>query len=457
MCGRGAVRKKMMLRYRGSLGAVGACLVLVLTGCQMLFHDQDALLKGKTVSVAMTVPETPLPAVQPLQPRQDQPQAVQPKQALDSSLLPKQDGAVTDSSLALAAKPHQPRVTRVQLTTADTVLVEKTITEDTVLRGTVLVKGSLVIAPQATLRIEAGTVVRFAGDTAANLLPRLVVQGRLVVSGTALKPVLLSSALADVVAGDWGGVVLLNSEKKNSLEHCRIEGAHTGVAAHYSQFSGRGLQISQAQEGVALYDSEASLQGAVLSRCGLAIRLADSELDLKDSTLRENRLGLVAKRSSFTMTNDKVLNNSQEGVVTEQSRFRISNSLFAENRSGARFVEGDGQIFLCSFQQNRVNGVEVRGARIKLRNSSFSRNAGVGLLLDDARGMLTGSVLNGNGGGNLKSVGQEPFAAELNWWGSADAAVVAAGILESRQTGDGSSLVSVSPFLKERPATAPNL
>jgi len=454
------VRKSVMLRYRSGLAVVGACLVLALTGCQKLFHDQDALLKGQTVTVGMTVPETPPPAVQPLQPRQEhaQPQPAQPKQALDRSLLPKQDTVAPDNnSLALAARPQKPRVTRPQLSAADTVLVEKTITEDTVLRGTVLVKGSLVIAPQATLRIEAGTVVRFAGDTAANLLPRLVVQGRLVVSGTALKPVLLSSALTGVVAGDWGGVVLLNSEKKNSLEHCRIEGAHTGVAAHYSQFSGRGVQIAQAQEGVALYDSEASLQGSVLSRCDLAIRLADSELDLKDSTLRENRLGLVAKRSSFTMTNDKVLNNSQEGVVTEQSRFRISNSLFAENRSGARFVEGDGQIFWCSFQQNRVNGAEVRGARIKLRNSNFSRNAAVGLLLDDARGMLTGSALSDNGGGNLKNVGQEPFAAELNWWGSADAAVVAAGILESRRNGDGGSLVSVSPFLKERPATAPNL
>lgn len=453
------MRKNLMLRYHGCLALVAACLVLALTGCQMLFRDQDALLKGQTVSVAMTVPETPPPAVHPLQPRQEQaqPQPAPPKQVLDRSLLPKQDAVVADSTLALAAKPQQPRTTRAQLTTADTVLVEKTITEDTVLRGAVLVKGSLVVAPQATLRLEAGTVVRFAGNMTANLLPRLVVQGRLVVNGTALKPVLLSAALADVVAGDWGGVVFLNSEKKNTLEHCRIEGAHTGIAAHYSQFSGRGLQISRAQEGIALYDSEASLQGTVLSRCDLAIRLADSELDLKDSTLRESRLGLLAKRSSFTMTNDKVLNNSQEGVVTEQSRFRISNSLFAENRSGARFVEGDGQIFLCSFQQNREHGVELRGVRIKLRNSSFSRNAGLGLLLDDARGMLTSSAISNNAGGNLKSVGQEPFAAELNWWGSADAAVVAAGILESRRNGDGSSLVSISPFLKERPATAPNL
>ena len=35
-------------------------------GCQMLFHDEGAPLKGQTVNLALTVPETPPPASKPL-------------------------------------------------------------------------------------------------------------------------------------------------------------------------------------------------------------------------------------------------------------------------------------------------------------------------------------------------------------------------------------------------------
>ena len=49
---------------------------------------------------------------------------------------------------------------------------EVVLTEDTVWRGTIHVKGSVVVAPQATLRIDPGTIVRFAGVAAANSAPQ---------------------------------------------------------------------------------------------------------------------------------------------------------------------------------------------------------------------------------------------------------------------------------------------
>ncbi|MBC7961419.1 MAG: hypothetical protein H7Y05_00575, partial [Steroidobacteraceae bacterium] len=52
------------------------------------------------------------------------------------------------------------------------------LTEDVTWRDTVLVKGYVVVAPQATLRIEAGTVVRFAGTGDSSDAARLVIQGR---------------------------------------------------------------------------------------------------------------------------------------------------------------------------------------------------------------------------------------------------------------------------------------
>jgi hypothetical protein len=101
-----------------------------------------------------------------------------------------------------------------------------TITEDVRWHGVVVVKGALVVAPQATLRIEPGTVVRFMASRGSRQLPRLVVMGRIEGIGTLDHPILFASrAAAPVNRGDWGGIVLLSSEKRNLLEQCRIEGA----------------------------------------------------------------------------------------------------------------------------------------------------------------------------------------------------------------------------------------
>jgi hypothetical protein len=435
-------------------------LIISTVGCQKLFHAQDAPLKGQTVTVSMTVPETPRPAAKPLQPATEQamPQSKPVKGDLDSRLLPIQAPPPADPlSVKTSFAPvltKQVNFTRTTIAKADTVLSGKTVAEDLVLRGTVLIKGSLVVAPQATLRVEPGTLVRFATAPGSSELPRLVIQGRIVAVGTVQQPVVFGPAFNESAAGDWGGIVLLNSEKKNSLDHCRIEGALTGLEAYFSHFSGKGFVVTRSGSGVALFDSEASLQGSTISRCDTGCRLSDSELDLKDSTMQENRQGIAGQRSSFTLTSVKIINNSQEGIVADQCRFRLNSSLFAENRSGVKFTGGDGQFFLCRFYQNRENGAELAGVRIRISNTAFTRNAGVGLLIENARGSIAGSAFSENRGGNLYNRGHESFAALLNWWGSTDEKQIAAGILDHARN-DAAALVSFSPFLKERPATAP--
>lgn len=435
-------------------------LLIIITGCQQLFHAQDAPLKGQAVTVSMTLPEKPLPALKPLQ--QEAEKTLSQKQAattsLDSRLLPTQSpspaGLLTLKTSPEPAKTLQIKPARIQVLKAATVLPGKTVAEDMVLRGTVLIRGSLVIAPQATLRIDPGTIIKLAPATDSEELPRIVVQGRIIATGTVQQPIVLGPAFNEPAAGDWGGIVLLNSEKKNSLEHCRIVGAQTGLEAHFSRFSGHGITVVRSHSGIVLFDSEASLLGSTIHRCDTGYKLSDSELDLRDSTVRENRLGIVAQHSSFTLTSVKIVANSQEGVFADHCRFKFSGSRFAENRCGIRLTSGDGQIFLCRFDQNRENGVELTGVRIRINNSSFTRNAGVGIILENARGSVVGSAFSDNRGGNLQSRGGETFAALLNWWGSVDERLVAASIMDHGRK-DSAALVSFVPFLKERPTTAP--
>ena len=443
---------------------VSLVALLVVSGCQKLLDaavGQDGMGKGQTVTVAVTVPQEPPPAVQPLPSIGGQTGGAssQPnRKPVASHLLP--TDAVPQNKFVQAALPQaaesQPpvRPQRLSVTTADTVLAGKVIAEDLVLRGTVLVKGSLVVAPQATLKLEPGTVLRFAPEPGSSLLPRLVVQGRLVVAGTSQQPVLMGAAINEPMPADWGGVVLLATEKKNQFDHCRIEGAQTGISAHFARFSSRGIKINRSEIGIALYDSEASIQQADIYRCDTGIRLADSELDLRDSLLHENRQGVYGVQASFTFSGVQSVKQAQEGLLADQCRFRIAGCRFAENRTGARLISGDGQIVLSRFLDNREHGADFSGTRVRVTNSTFSNNTGSGIVLDNTRGFISGSALAANKAYNLQSKGSGSFSAVLNWWGATDSRQVTAGILDTTAK-DQTAGVPFVPFLKERPLTAP--
>lgn len=434
-----------------------ALLVSGPMGCQKLFHDEGAPLKGQTVNLGVTVPETPPPASKPLAVDahsvfQTAPQTPPP---LPSRLLPQQEPAEQASNLTPVPVDDVVSIrNRSTITRADTVMVGRTLNEDTVLRGTVLVKGSLVVAPQATLRLEPGAILRFQRPAGAAQNPRLVVQGRLVCAGTLQKPVVIGAAFDENQAADWGGLLLLSTEKKNSLDYCRVEGAEVGIEARYSQFSGRGLEVARSREGVALYDSVATLQAATVSRCDVGLIASDSELDLREVTLRENRQGASVIRSSLVMTTCLLRGNSQEGLVADQCRFRMSGCSAVDNRIGILLKGGDGQLLQCRFALNRESGLAATGARVRITHSSFQDNLGAGLRLEGARGSVTQSSFSLNRGGNLVNTGFDGFAAVLNWWGTAEAARIAEGIQDaSRATG--MARISFVPFLLTRPALAP--
>lgn len=432
-------------------------LVLVGTlGCQKVLYGEGGLLEGEpSVNLALTVPEKPLQVSKPL-PVSPAPAAAitKPPPPLPARLLPQEAPAQQEISLAAAMPAANQQQSRSMVTRADSVLSSRTISEDTVLRGTVLVKGSLVVAPQATLRLEPGASLRFQRADGSTQPPRLVVQGRLVCAGTPQKPVLIASAFVEPQVADWGGVLLLSTEKKNIFDYCHIEGAEAGVEAHHAQFSAHGLEVHRARSGVVLYDSLATLQTLKISRSDIGLTAFDSELDLRDGALYENRQGAVLTRSSLVASSSRFQANSQEGLVLDQGRFKLSGCSALDNRVGIVLKGGDGQIQQCRLARNREAGLAATGTRLKILHSSFQDNLGTGLLLDGARGSVSQSAFNQNRGGNLQYNGPERFAAVLNWWGATNEARVAEGIKDALQVG-GAGGVAYEPFLSVRPALAP--
>ena len=93
----------------------------------------------------------------------------------------------------------------------------------TIKKGTYLLKGWVYIANGATLTIEPGTIIKGDKDTKAALIAER--GGKLIAKGTADSPIVFTSeqAKGSRKPGDWGGIILCGNAKHNATE-AQIEG-----------------------------------------------------------------------------------------------------------------------------------------------------------------------------------------------------------------------------------------
>jgi len=108
---------------------------------------------------------------------------------------------------------------------------------DMTISGDVLVTRPLTVPQDVTLTIEPGTVVRFEGSKNGD--NRIVVEGRLVASGTAHEPVRFVPK--DDKSGLWYGIEF-RPGATGMLEHCVVEGSVNGVKS-----AGPGVGISDVE------------------------------------------------------------------------------------------------------------------------------------------------------------------------------------------------------------------
>lgn len=323
------------------------------------------------------------------------------------------------------------------------------LTEDVTWRGSILVRGFVLVAPQATLRIDPGTVVRFAA-TAAQQLPSLVVQGRLHAAGTPERPIVLISDRAKPARGSWGGVVLLSTEKRNLLEHCRIEYAETGIDVRFSTVSLKGVSIVQAQTALLSHDGVVQMTGGTVSDSETGIAIYNSEFDGRDMTVASCQRGCVLNKSAVVLSSLKISNNRQTGLEADECRIKITGSEFSGNAFGARINGGEGQIVISRFQQNRQTALHLVGSRIKIQRCLFAENSQDALRTEDGRALLLNNAFTSNGGFNLYNAGREVVGARQNWWGAAEQLLIGQKIHDAARDKN-SGAVQIFPWLIEKP------
>lgn len=327
------------------------------------------------------------------------------------------------------------------------------LTEDVTWSGSVLVRGSVVVAPQATLRIDPGTVVRFAASSAGSL-PNLVVQGRINASGTSEHPIVLTSDRARPTRGAWGGIVFLATEKRNILEQCRIDYAETGIDLRYSAITLKGVSIVHAVTALLSHDGIVHMSGSTISDSETGLEMHNSELESRDCAVSSCNLGCVLTKSSAVFISPKMTNNRTTGMDADGCRIKISGGDISGNSSGVHIRGGEGEVTMSRFHNNRQTALHLTGSRIKVQRCLFADNSQDALRTEDGSSLLLYNAFSSNGGYNLYNAGREEVSARQNWWGGTEQSMIRNSIFDSHRD-EKAGTVHIFPWLTEKPPLVP--
>lgn len=330
-----------------------------------------------------------------------------------TSLVPVARVYAASEEGTLGAVDSRPRHAERTLLTisADSFYKDQTITEDVTWRGTILVEGGVILAPQATLTVEPGTTVYFRQSGV------LLIQGRVHVLGGNDKPVVFTSVFAEPAPGDWQGIVVMASEKKNSLENCRIIGAERGIDALFSRVTLKNVSFTACDTGARLQDSMVVVSGGGSTNCGIGFKFLETEADVRDANFSGNGQAIAAVASSLYLGGNTFYSNRQEAVKAEGGRVRIVGNSFSVNGSGITLMGGEGTVSANKLLKNNDYGISLAKARVKVTGNEIASNGKVGLRVEDGKGAAWSNTFSNNGAYDLYNAGSDDFRAMGNWWG----------------------------------------
>jgi hypothetical protein len=292
------------------------------------------------------------------------------------------------------------------------VISQTVLSEDTLWSGAIRVDGIVTVAPQATLTIMSGTVIRFGVNSG------IFVLGRIVARGSTALPITFTSQYPDSAVSDWYGIVLTGTAKKNIFEHLKIQGAEAAIHARHSSIELKQLQIENSAFAIKLADSIASIKESTVTACSNGISSLKSEVDLDSVVIEKGRTAISAISSSLTAVGLKISSSAESAFVSEKSNLRIEKSVFSDNVAGAKVSNCEGSLNGSKFMDNAGAAVVLTGSMLQFSANHVSGNK-VGLQLNDNLSAVWGNSLHSNSSYDLLYLGDDKMYAGGNWFGSA--------------------------------------
>jgi parallel beta-helix repeat protein len=305
---------------------------------------------------------------------------------------------------------------------------EQTLWQDTVWDGEVLIDGILTVAPEVTLEVRPGSVVRFTrndsnGDEIGE--HELFIQGVFLALGTAEKPILFTSAEDNPKQADWGAINMMASTSENALEHCLVEYAYRGFHAHFADARLKHSAFQYNRRGAQFQESTVSIENCRFIDNFNGVQFRNSTVLLRNSHISGSYWGLRGVYTVLEMSGCLVENNLVNGVNLRDSEVVFKDNQVRNNRRGLYLQRSQGDVTANSITDNREHGIFLEESNGDIKRNLISGNGRSGFRVIDSEVKIADNNIVGNDEYGLINDGTQDIRLAGNWWGTADATALA--------------------------------
>lgn len=280
-----------------------------------------------------------------------------------------------------------------------------------------VVTGTIEVTKGATLRIEAGTEVKFATSS------KILVNGELQILGTAENPVVLTSAASQPKSGDWDGIEFTDKSVNaktadgeyvsGSIVRNAIIKFSKGISCDDASPYIANNQFSLNKVGLEIKGDNYSAGGLVLDASSANQNSSLTPIYVKNNTFSDNDLGIRISRNNGRNYVATPAGYSYLGVrrVTAYIQSNTINS----NGSGLEILNGDNNVLTAnSIKYNFTTGVKVgESSRGNLLSKNTINNNNLGLDIASANSLVLQNNIKNNFQIGVK-LAAKPTAFTLN-------------------------------------------
>jgi len=230
-------------------------------------------------------------------------------------------------ALASLCLPFRIQIQQVRATYAWGPIVKDTVW--TLVDSPFVISGDVVIYPGATLTIEPAVEVRFGGNFS------IIVEGALIASSAGAANVKFTSNALNPAPGDWGTILLSDTNSFASLSNCTIEYATNGIMMETGSLTIKDSDVkSNSENGIAVANGTASVDNNIFennTESGIYIE-GNNQALIRNNNFTLNADGIMLAGNlnpNANIQQNLFFNNTHSGISLEADP--ISNTLIAEN------------------------------------------------------------------------------------------------------------------------------
>ena len=332
---------------------------------------------------------------------------------------------------------------------------DQTLWQDTTWEGEVLIEGVLTVAPNVTLSIRPGTLVRFTfRDTNGDGIGEneMFIQGALKADGTDSEPIRFTAA-GNPRPGAWGAINMM-SEEENLLAHSIVEFGYRGFHAHFANAAIRDSVFRHNLRGLQFQESTISLENSCIVDNRNGIQFRDSKVSLSNVDIRGSYWGLRGVYNELTMKNCRVEGNLINGVNLRDSTLAVSTSRIMGNRKGLYLQRSKVTVENSLLADNSEHGLYLEDSEGVVQGNRISGNGRAGIRILGFTGQVRGNSLAGNGEYALQNDGLRDVDVTGNWWGTMDIKKISGLIRDKQDRPETGGVNLVAPSL-DKPSGLP--